>query len=480
MSGINQAGLNLGNSNARKSDAHKFNARITHPARAGAVSIRMFALVLTVLGSATFAMAQQRVITTAAPGPQVTSPAEPATPSAPAMSNSPAAPRQTSEPAMATELRRVLPGETLMAISREVAANQNVSLAQAMVGLYRGNPSAFVGGDMSQLLVGSELRIPARTELTSLSRAAAFREVQQRLGIWGGAPATAAASASTPRSTLTPTPAPAPTATTTAESVAASASDSDAAAASPAEDAAAQLAAREARIAELEQALEQAQADRETEIAPQAASPTGIEQRFGQLWWLWALALAVIALLSILLRGQSRRAAEAEAQAQQSDIALARLHREQERESNTAEPPTDTAVDYEAEQEAGHEAEQEAGQGAEQAPAPGSEVIRSSQPSLDTPAEPSGSVADEPSISAQGDTPVSFNEIMSAQAAEPEDLEGDPPPIEEAGSMIDLARAYIEMGDHNAAMTELQLALKNGNEAQRAEALRLLDSLPKS
>ena len=83
-------------------------------------------------------------------------------------------------------------------------------------------------------------------------------------------------------------------------------------------------------------------------------------------------------------------------------------------------------------------------------------------------------------MSAQGDTPVSFNEIMSAQTAEPEDLEGDPPPIEEAGSMIDLARAYIEMGDHNAAMTELQLALKNGNEAQRAEALRLLDSLPKS
>ena len=80
-------------------------------------------------------------------------------------------------------------------------------------------------------------------------------------------------------------------------------------------------------------------------------------------------------------------------------------------------------------------------------------------------------------IRAEPESPVSFNEVMSATS---EDLEGDPPPIEEAGSMIDLARAYIEMGDHNAAMTELQLALKNGNEAQRAEALRLLDSLPKS
>jgi len=62
----------------------------------------------------------------------------------------------------------------------------------------------------------------------------------------------------------------------------------------------------------------------------------------------------------------------------------------------------------------------------------------------------------------------------------PDDLEGDPPPIDEAGSMIDLARAYIEMGNFDSAMMELQTALRTGDEAQRAEALRLLDSLPKS
>jgi FimV-like protein len=62
----------------------------------------------------------------------------------------------------------------------------------------------------------------------------------------------------------------------------------------------------------------------------------------------------------------------------------------------------------------------------------------------------------------------------------PNDLEGDPPPIDEAGSMIDLARAYIEMGNFDSAMMELQTALRTGDEAQRAEALRLLDSLPKS
>jgi pilus assembly protein FimV len=62
----------------------------------------------------------------------------------------------------------------------------------------------------------------------------------------------------------------------------------------------------------------------------------------------------------------------------------------------------------------------------------------------------------------------------------PDDLEGDPPPIDEAGSMIDLARAYIEMGNFDSAMMELQTALRTGDETQRAEALRLLDSLPKS
>jgi len=60
------------------------------------------------------------------------------------------------------------------------------------------------------------------------------------------------------------------------------------------------------------------------------------------------------------------------------------------------------------------------------------------------------------------------------------DLEGDPPPVDEAGSKIDLARAFIEMGHHDAAILELQAALRIGDERQRAEAIRLLDSLPKS
>jgi FimV-like protein len=79
--------------------------------------------------------------------------------------------------------------------------------------------------------------------------------------------------------------------------------------------------------------------------------------------------------------------------------------------------------------------------------------------------------------------PVVVPSISATRPASPtldEDLEGDPPPVDEAGSKINLARAFIEMGQHDAAILELQAALRLGDETQRAEAIRLLDSLPKS
>ncbi|MFM7709239.1 MAG: FimV/HubP family polar landmark protein [Gammaproteobacteria bacterium] len=57
------------------------------------------------------------------------------------------------------------------------------------------------------------------------------------------------------------------------------------------------------------------------------------------------------------------------------------------------------------------------------------------------------------------------------------DADGDPPTVEEAGSKIDLARAFIEMGDVAAARAELDAVLRIGDETQREAAQRLLDSL---
>jgi FimV-like protein len=340
-----------------------------------------------------------------------------------------------------------------MSSSSEVAAARNVSLAQAMVGLYRTNPGACVGGDMSQLLVGAELRVPDRAAFTATSRAAAFREVQERLGIWGGAPAAAAEAG--PPEVARPAPAATPEATA-AESTAADSTPPDAASLQ------AELAAQQAKIAELEAALEAARAELATSIPASTTPPSPLEQRLGNLWWLWGVALAVIAFLAILLRGQSRRAAMAEEEARTADAALVRAHRELQ--GLRPEEPSFSSDSMAS---------------ASMAPsALGDESSSTDEPlAADTFVQTLAERAPTDVIRAEPESNVSFDEVMSATA---DDLEGDPPPIEEAGSMIDLARAYIEMGDYNAAMTELQLALKNGNEAQRAEALRLLDSLPKS
>jgi pilus assembly protein FimV len=58
-----------------------------------------------------------------------------------------------------------------------------------------------------------------------------------------------------------------------------------------------------------------------------------------------------------------------------------------------------------------------------------------------------------------------------------EDLEGDPPMPDESGNKLDLARAFIEMGDPAAARIELEQVLVRGDEAQREDARRLLDAL---
>jgi pilus assembly protein FimV len=66
--------------------------------------------------------------------------------------------------------------------------------------------------------------------------------------------------------------------------------------------------------------------------------------------------------------------------------------------------------------------------------------------------------------------PVSWTEEI-------EDLEGDPPPLDETGSRLDLARAYIEMGDPAAARAELEIVMKQGDDGQRLLARRLIESL---
>jgi pilus assembly protein FimV len=63
----------------------------------------------------------------------------------------------------------------------------------------------------------------------------------------------------------------------------------------------------------------------------------------------------------------------------------------------------------------------------------------------------------------------------------PEDLDDDlhdARTMTEVGTKLDLARAYVDMGDPSGARSILEEVLDEGDEAQRQQAQQLLDSLP--
>jgi pilus assembly protein FimV len=54
----------------------------------------------------------------------------------------------------------------------------------------------------------------------------------------------------------------------------------------------------------------------------------------------------------------------------------------------------------------------------------------------------------------------------------------EPVTMSEVGTKLDLARAYMDMGDPDGARNILQEVLAEGSATQKQEARRLIDSLP--
>ncbi|MEY2624658.1 MAG: hypothetical protein RL412_433 [Pseudomonadota bacterium] len=393
-----------------------------------------------------------------------------ASPASSASSNSTSA--ASSAPTSQQAARLVRRNETLMSISREWSATTGVTLPQAMLGIFRANPSAFGPGGMSEMIVGSVLTLPDAAALNAVSPAAASSEVSRTLGIWrtGGAaaarlsppapgtqtlttaptktttpakPAAATTAAPTAAPTSTPTPAPAPATTSAPETSSAPAAEAPVATPLAVEPPAAPAEPEtpEAKAARLEADLQAAAAEVEALKARLAAAeaPSGPDA-VRQVGWMaearrWAaeawwsipalLLISLVLLIAFLVRGRRRAEAAEPAPRQEMTFDL---------------PPIKAAQD--------------------------------ADPLMDAPLR----------AAPERIAPVAVPSISVASASSPidEDLEGDPPPVDEAGSKINLARAFIEMGQHDAAILELQAALRLGDETQRAEAIRLLDSLPKS
>ena len=116
-----------------------------------------------------------------APPAEIPAPA-PATP-APAVAAAPAAP--TPAPVVPTAINgqvEVRRGQTLSQIARDLG--QGYSLDQTMLALLRANPDAFINGNINRLKQGAVLRVPQSAELAQLGRSEAAALVRDQMSEW--------------------------------------------------------------------------------------------------------------------------------------------------------------------------------------------------------------------------------------------------------------------------------------------------------
>lgn len=98
----------------------------------------------------------------------------------------PAAVTQSSAPPSARQADRYGPvkrNETLWAIAKQVRPDSTVDINQTMLAILRANPNAFIGNNVNNLKKGSILRVPDRSEISSLG-SAARSEVNRQYAEW--------------------------------------------------------------------------------------------------------------------------------------------------------------------------------------------------------------------------------------------------------------------------------------------------------
>ena len=351
------------------------------------------------------------------------------------------------------ETRLVRTGETLMSIAREWSTTTDTTLAQTMVSIYRNNPEAF-GNGMSDMQRGAALRLPTPEQIRAVPAAEAMSEVSRQLNIWRTQVVPPQAPSAAPK-IVTPVPAApvvTPPSTANVESrvrliAPAQVTPEPAIAVTPEAQALIALEQRmariEAQLAESKRLLEERSQELQR-LQARAAQAESWQSTLASLWWLSPIFIVITLVLAMALWLRSRRA--------ETDLSIAQATVEPAKEMTFDLPPIKPAATV-------------------------SEPVVSPSPIMATDPLIANDVMPDALMRAPTNRAAP---LIEPPSLDPLDLEGDPPPLNEAGSMIDLARAYIEMGDYRSALLELQAALKIGDEVQRAEALRLLDSLPKS
>ncbi|WP_232310189.1 FimV family protein [Pseudoxanthomonas mexicana] len=146
--------------------------------------------------------------------PVVTTPPEPTPQPAP---EAPARPAPAPAPAVAAAptppvapdgtLAPVRRGQSLSQIAAPLAREQGYTLDQAMVALLRANPEAFINGNLNLLKQGAVLRVPDAAEAQTILESEAAALVRSQIAEWRSARAPIPQPAAVVEPAATPTPA---------------------------------------------------------------------------------------------------------------------------------------------------------------------------------------------------------------------------------------------------------------------------------
>jgi pilus assembly protein FimV len=129
------------------------------------------------------------------PDPETQAPVEPAPAeqpqperapvvAAPPQPTAPSAPVATPAPGVDPDQLRVERGDTLSELAAGLAAGRDYTLDQTMLALLRANPEAFIDDNINLLKSGAVLRIPDASEVASFSRAEAAAVVRDHVERW--------------------------------------------------------------------------------------------------------------------------------------------------------------------------------------------------------------------------------------------------------------------------------------------------------
>ena len=144
--------------------------------------------------------------------PAVETPAPIATTPAPVAAAPAAAAPRSAVPTAANSQVEVQRGQTLSQIARDLA--QGYSLDQTMLALLRANPEAFINGNINRLKQGAVLRVPQSEEQVRLGESEAAALVREQMAEWRQArrpiPQPVESVATAPAPARAPTTAPAP------------------------------------------------------------------------------------------------------------------------------------------------------------------------------------------------------------------------------------------------------------------------------